>query len=182
MADSQSRSFWSFLILVDVLLLIAFGWALASRASHLLEEPAIGAPAYVKLPKAKPPLPSPPAAAAEPEGPAPVQAPAPEPAKTPEPAKAKAPEPAKAKAEPAPVKAKRVLFKYKDRKAKKVSIEGSFTKWAPKPMHRHDGEWRYAVYLLPGAEYPYRFVVDGKTITDPANPRQKWGKSLRPVD
>jgi len=208
MAHSQSKTFWSFLILVDVLLLVAFGWALADRLYAVLEEP-VASIQPTHLPKARtlhkvdetkagpagPPAPAPAAAPASAgpatadhgkAGPEPKK---PEPAhiKKEAPAHAKKEAPAAKKPEPEPAapsssKARKVVFTYRNWSAKKVSIEGTFTKWKSQAMHKgKNGEWTFTTYLLPGANYPYRFLVDGKMIADPENPRQKWGKSLMPV-
>ena len=185
MGQSQSKTFWSFLILVDVLLLTAFGWALADRLYTILEEPVTSIePA--RLPKARTVHP----VDQTNKGPAgpPAPAPATETKKKEEPVHARKAAPARAKkeapkpAQPASTKARKVVFSYRNWSAKKVLIEGTLTKWKSQPMQKgKGGEWTFTTYLLPGADYPYRFVVDGKMIADPENPNQKWGKSLRPV-
>jgi len=54
--------------------------------------------------------------------------------------------------------------------AKKVVLAGSFDNWSPDEivMDKTDKGWRVAMYLAPGT-YTYRFVVDGKWMTDPEN-------------
>jgi len=53
--------------------------------------------------------------------------------------------------------------------AKAVAVAGTFNEWDPRrtPMRkRPDGNWTTTVKLAPG-RYEYRFVVDGKWISDP---------------
>ncbi|WCT10511.1 hypothetical protein [Mucilaginibacter jinjuensis] len=52
--------------------------------------------------------------------------------------------------------------------AQKVSVEGSFNKWADIPMRLRNGVWEASLYLHDG-NYLYRFIVNNTTITDPAN-------------
>ncbi len=56
--------------------------------------------------------------------------------------------------------------------ARKVLIAGDFNNWSPMstPMHTtvRPGEWATQLPLQPG-RYRYRFVVDGKWMTDPHN-------------
>lgn len=196
MGNTQSKTFWSFLILVDVLLLVAFGWALADRLYAILEEPVVSVqPA--RLPKARPakkPTAEMLSEALKPAGPpSPPEPAAPkielakaEPKAEPKAPKAAPKAPARSSEEEelgrlAGVRARKVVFTYRNARAKKVAIEGTFTRWKSQAMQKKDGEWSYTTYLLPGADYPYRFIVDGKMIADPANPKQKWGKSLMPV-
>ena len=51
-----------------------------------------------------------------------------------------------------------------------VALEGSFNGWNPSdlPMHKTKMGWELHYALGPGS-YQYRFVVDGKPITDPAD-------------
>ena len=65
-----------------------------------------------------------------------------------------------------------ILFTYKNRGAKQVSISGNFSGWRPERMNRSDnGVW---YYFLPAGEgrqnIRYKFLVDGTWIMDPANP------------
>ena len=55
--------------------------------------------------------------------------------------------------------------------AGKVVVTGNFYEWNPRgwPMKQTSGEWSLPVYLSDGT-YAYKFIVDGKWMTDPANP------------
>ena len=65
-----------------------------------------------------------------------------------------------------------VIFAAKFDNARKVLIAGDFNGWLPisTPMHTNGtpGTWRTTLPLPPG-RYRYRFVVDGKWVTDPNN-------------
>jgi hypothetical protein len=65
-----------------------------------------------------------------------------------------------------------VVFSAHFARAKKVLIAGDFNNWSPMstPMVNvgKPGEWRMTLPLHPG-RYRYRFVVDGKWMTDPNN-------------
>lgn len=54
--------------------------------------------------------------------------------------------------------------------AKEVRLSGDFNGWNPNAlaMQKQGDEWVFSVYLSPG-KHKYKFVVDGKWITDPAN-------------
>lgn len=56
-------------------------------------------------------------------------------------------------------------------KAKKVVVTGNFYNWNPRgvEMQRNSEGWSLPVYLREGT-YSYKFLVDGKWMTDPANP------------
>lgn len=65
-----------------------------------------------------------------------------------------------------------MLFTYKNRGAKQVSISGNFSGWNPERMNRsNNGIW---YYFLPagdsGRNLRYKFLVDGTWIMDPVNP------------
>ncbi len=75
------------------------------------------------------------------------------------------------------VKAVKTLFKYKNKKAKKVYLSGSFLKWKEKPMKNKNGEWQREEYILPG-NYFYHFIVDGKKTLDPTASKTPMGESL----
>lgn len=55
--------------------------------------------------------------------------------------------------------------------ASQVILSGSFNNWSQHalPMKRSGDQW-IAEYVLPPGNYEYKFIVDGKWITDPANP------------
>jgi hypothetical protein len=64
-----------------------------------------------------------------------------------------------------------VIFAVKFEQAKKGLIAGDFNNWSPMstPMlTQRPGVWRMSLPLPPG-RYRYRFVVDGKWMTDPNN-------------
>jgi len=53
--------------------------------------------------------------------------------------------------------------------ARVVGVAGTFNNWEPKrtPLRKEaDGNWKTTVALAPG-RYEYRFVVDGKWVSDP---------------
>jgi hypothetical protein len=55
--------------------------------------------------------------------------------------------------------------------ARKVVVTGNFISWGPGglAMQRNAEGWSLPVYLHDGT-YPYKFIVDGQWMTDPANP------------
>jgi hypothetical protein len=55
--------------------------------------------------------------------------------------------------------------------AKQVMLAGNFNDWDPRGliMKKTDEAWVYSYVLGPG-NYQYKFVVDGKWMTDPENP------------
>jgi chromosome partitioning protein len=63
-----------------------------------------------------------------------------------------------------------VVFAAKFGEARKVLLAGDFNNWSPMstPMTGQAGEW-LAKLPLPRGRYRYRFVVDGKWMTDPHN-------------
>jgi 1,4-alpha-glucan branching enzyme len=61
-----------------------------------------------------------------------------------------------------------VHFEYEDATARKVCIAGTFNDWHPTVSEMLDmgsGKWVKDIELTPGT-YEYRFVVDGRWITD----------------
>ncbi len=54
---------------------------------------------------------------------------------------------------------------------KMVQAPGEFNGWTPSraPLTIKDGKWAASLLLIPGT-YQYQFIVDGKWMTDPANP------------
>jgi hypothetical protein len=56
-------------------------------------------------------------------------------------------------------------------KAKKVIVSGNFNGWNTEElsMNKVSGGWELP-YVLRAGNYEYKFIVDGKWITDPANP------------
>jgi len=61
------------------------------------------------------------------------------------------------------------LTGYED--ARQVFVAGDFNKWKPNEllMKKENGIWLLPL-ILPAGNYQYKFVVDGKWITDPTNP------------
>jgi chromosome partitioning protein len=70
-----------------------------------------------------------------------------------------------------------VLFSFMDGEAEQVDVEGDFNSWD----HSHDalldvdgrGLWQRVVTLRPGRHH-YRFVADGRAVTDPNNTRTEF--------
>lgn len=57
----------------------------------------------------------------------------------------------------------KVTFIAPERDAQNVELLGEFNDWMPMPMKRHaEGDFRATVDLQPGAEYQYRYRVDGQ--------------------
>ena len=56
--------------------------------------------------------------------------------------------------------------------AKSVTVTGSFNNWSPDKgvMLKENGGWTLTTTAEPG-KINYKFIVDGKYITDPANPQ-----------
>jgi hypothetical protein len=56
-------------------------------------------------------------------------------------------------------------------KAERVVLTGSFNAWRHNElvMERHEDEWRYT-FVLPAGNHEYKYIVDGRWITDPSNP------------
>jgi hypothetical protein len=68
---------------------------------------------------------------------------------------------------------RKILFSYRNPKAKRVAIRADFTGWKAEPMRREaNGVWTYRASLSPG-EYAYCYTADDKTFKDPANKRTK---------
>lgn len=62
-----------------------------------------------------------------------------------------------------------VTFVHVDQWARQVLLSGEFNRWsvAATPMNRQeDGRWQATIELPPG-RHSYKFVVDGRWITDP---------------
>ena len=61
------------------------------------------------------------------------------------------------------------VFQPQDHSCQHVELAGSFNEWQPnlgKMVRQKDGSFRKRVHLDPG-EYRYKFLVDGKWVTDP---------------
>lgn len=64
---------------------------------------------------------------------------------------------------------RKILFRYKNFKAKKVTVVGSFNKWNGESMSKDEkGIWTATIKIKPG-HYEYKFEVDGKRLRDPNN-------------
>lgn len=64
-------------------------------------------------------------------------------------------------------------FRYKDLKAEKVVLSGSFNHWSPYELEmkrEFGGIWRIKIYLPKGIHY-YYFIVDDSITPDPLNMR-----------
>jgi len=74
---------------------------------------------------------------------------------------------------------RKILFSYRNPKARQVSIRADFTGWKAEPMQKTaNGVWTYQASLTPG-EYAYCYTADDKTFKDPANKRTKQiGRTL----
>ncbi|MCL4177915.1 MAG: isoamylase early set domain-containing protein [Verrucomicrobia bacterium] len=62
-----------------------------------------------------------------------------------------------------------VTFVHVDQRARQVVLSGEFNQWsaAATPMSRQgDGRWQATLELPPG-RHSYKFVVDGRWISDP---------------
>ena len=57
--------------------------------------------------------------------------------------------------------------------ARQVIVTGSFNNWSQTGyrMARIDGRWTLPIHLAPG-KHTYKFIVDGRWITDPSN--EQW--------
>ena len=66
---------------------------------------------------------------------------------------------------------RRIGFTYFNSKCKKVELIGDFNNWIPAPMEQiNEKQWALAATIAPG-EYGYNFIVDGRPILDPNNPK-----------
>ena len=68
-----------------------------------------------------------------------------------------------------------IIFNLRVPEAKEVYVVGDFNNWTPDEKSRMQIEqdaWRKKLTLQPG-RYHYRFVVDGKWVDDPANPKKE---------
>ncbi|MCB4757362.1 MAG: glycogen-binding domain-containing protein [Elusimicrobia bacterium] len=74
---------------------------------------------------------------------------------------------------------RRILFTYRNSKPKGVEIVGSFNNWKPLRMKKGANYiWSTMIPLEPG-DYTYNYLVDGKVVRDPNNPRTApEGRSL----
>jgi len=71
------------------------------------------------------------------------------------------------------IKKKRVNFKIKAGKGKKVFVAGTFNGWNPEQnrLKLRDGYYSTGILLTTG-KHEYKFVVDGAWLSDPEN--REW--------
>ena len=198
---------WGALLVADSILVIVFGGALAAKIYQHLSAPAIvtAAPAahrrpvQASAPAVEAPKPAPPplpmtAKAPEPAPAAPTAGPkAAKPSLLAEPMKGRAtpkaqaagPASAPAPAAPETVSADKrhsipVEFKLKVPHARSVHLAGAFiVRGGRREMVAQDeGVWTLTLYLLPGIEYRYWFLVNGKKTLDPENSQVERGASV----
>lgn len=74
---------------------------------------------------------------------------------------------------------RKIAFRYRSSKPKKVFLVGDFNKWNKKanPMKQGENFWWETVLMLTPGDYRYAFVVDGKRINDPNNKKTVHLKS-----
>ena len=69
----------------------------------------------------------------------------------------------------------KIVFHYFDPKATEVKIAGDFTDWDTTKnigLHKNSNDvWEASISIKPG-NYRYKFIVDGKWISDPFNPEE----------
>lgn len=71
-----------------------------------------------------------------------------------------------------------VTFRYHDPAAQQVFLAGDFNGWTPtrdEMTRSADGDFTRDVSLPPRARVEYKFIVDGRWVLDPANPRTCTG-------
>jgi hypothetical protein len=75
-----------------------------------------------------------------------------------------------------------ILFAYRNSRPHRVEMIASFNDWSPDTMTKGPNHtWTFSAKLEPG-DYTYNFIVDGKVIRDPNNPRTApEGRSLLSV-
>lgn len=70
-------------------------------------------------------------------------------------------------------KKKQITFSITLPDAQSVALSGDFNAWntSSHPMKKNArGQWRRVIHLAPG-RYEYKFLVDGRWVTDPRNPQ-----------
>jgi len=182
---------------VDSILVIVFGGAVAAKIYQHLSSPAImtAAPAARRRPVRPPavetpqPAPTQPSMTAKAPEPPPAAPPAPttgpkaaKPALLAEPMKGRqTPQPQTAEAAPAEKRHSiPVEFKLKAPHARSVHLAGAFiVRGGRREMVAQDeGGWTLTLYLLPGTNYRYWFLVNGKKTLDPENSQVERGASV----
>lgn len=180
---SRSQRLWAILLVLDSFFVIVFGGALAAKVyQHWQATPApVEPPLQTKTPPPpEKPAEEPPKAeqALPPEAPAAAPSVPAKPAAPPTPAEKPAAEkPAPEK--PPAAKAVPVQFQLKTPEAQGVALVGAFiVRGGKKPMvDRGEGRWTVTLYLTPNT-YRYNFLVDGKKILDPENPKAEREASV----
>lgn len=64
-----------------------------------------------------------------------------------------------------------VTFSLAKGSEKKAEFAGDITSWKETPMTLNGATWEYKVTLKQAQQVQYKFVVDGKWINDPKNPK-----------
>ena len=196
----KSKDFWLFLIFIDIIALVFFGFLIYQSLSAKFTAPAPGkggVPVKESVAKNAPKteaqaqeITSAPEIASA-SAPLPVQQnlpPAPPPAA--QPAQQPAPQPQPAAAQPQKKvepkrqsvfiestngKGRKVTFKYFGA-AKSASIVSGFTMTKPQALKKIDGVWQGSFVIYPG-EYKYLFIIDGVKTLDP-NAAESDGRSV----
>lgn len=181
----MSRSFLMALLALDLLVMGGAGFIVWDRVRKKSEVPSEHSS---QVPQSMIPAPSSPTAATAPaQSAAPSTSAAPSAAIATSSATAALQEPSDqgpAPAERAKPAAKgpprKMLFRYNDVAARRVSIVGDFNQWSPKLMRKDSyGQWSITLSIAPG-EYTYNFIVDGRMIRDPNNKRVRQGAQKIP--
>ena len=181
--NHSGQKLWGLLLVVDSFFVVIFGGAFAAKLYESWQAPSHEFFSPARSPKLSPEnylrsvpaIPRPPKAAS-PVTPAKTltksiaQAPtSPKPVKT-QKNKYKEPQILPSRG---PQKARGVAFHYYGKKIRRVFLVASFLHGGKKPLRKvRHGPWKAEVYLMPG-NYRYQFMVDGKKILDPRNPRHK---------
>lgn len=65
----------------------------------------------------------------------------------------------------------RFTFDQGNKKYRRIQIKGQMNEWNPSAgyLFEKDGKWHIDFHLFPG-KYQYKLILDGKEISDPANP------------
>ncbi|ACC98789.1 hypothetical protein Emin_1239 [Elusimicrobium minutum Pei191] len=191
----KSKDFWLFLIFVDIIALVFFGFMIYQSLSEKFNTPAQAKeavqikdtvvseqpkPEDKKAPQETTPKPQP----KEEPAPAPGAVPVEQPPVSPLPSVVQAAMPELEKkqsviVEPTKGKTRKVTFKYFG-DAKSVKIVSGFTMTKPQDLKKIGGVWQGSFIIYPG-EYKYLFIVDGTQTLDPHAP-EKDGRSFIKID
>ncbi len=179
----MTRGFLMALLALDLLVMGGAGYIVWDRIKKKSDAHPEAALQMRGNPEQSPALPAqqPAATAATAVSPSSVSAAAPAPVEEPAPET----EPAKPAAKDGPESRpkgppRKMLFRYNDVAAKRVSIVGDFNQWSPKLMKKDPyGHWVITLSIPPG-DYSYNFIVDGRMIRDPNNKRVKQSSQKIP--